>query len=151
MTNTRITDPEVLEKRYPAILNRFALRPGSGGVGLFSGGNGIVREYEFRRDLSASIVSERRVYQPFGMAGGGSGESGRNTLVENMDGGKERWVNVGGRKDFKVRKGDKFIVETPGGGAWGKPTDDKIEVVRTEPEGTRGYVNSFLMRQEQSN
>lgn len=152
MTNTRITDPEVLEKRYPAILNRFVLRPGSGGVGLYNGGNGIVREYEFRRDLSASIVSERRVYQPFGMAGGGPGESGRNSLVEKMGEGKERWVNIGGRKDFKVNAGDKVIIETPGGGGWGTPGDEKVEIVRTEPEeGTRGYVNSFLMRQEQSN
>ncbi|KAF4620213.1 hypothetical protein G7Y89_g14609 [Cudoniella acicularis] len=79
MTNTRITDPEVLEKRYPCVLNRFSLRSGSGGVGEFNGGMGVIREYEFRRDLSASIVSERRVYQPFGMNGGGSGMSGRNT------------------------------------------------------------------------
>src|SRR4051812_5483319 len=73
MTNTRITDPEILEKRYPCILNVFKLRPGSGGVGKFNGGMGIVREYEFRMPLSASIVSERRVYQPFGMDEGGPG------------------------------------------------------------------------------
>ncbi|CZR62217.1 related to oxoprolinase [Phialocephala subalpina] len=153
MTNTRITDPEVLEKRYPVILNRFVLRPGSGGVGLFNGGNGIIREYEFRRALSASIVSERRVYQPFGMAGGGPGESGRNTLVEKMGDDKARLVNVGGRKDFKVQAGDKMIIETPGGGGWGRHGDEKVKIVKTEPEGAnvRGYVNLFLMRQEQSN
>jgi len=151
MTNTRITDPEVLEKRYPCILNRFILRPGSGGVGKFNGGTGILREYEFRRALSASIVSERRVYQPFGMAGGGSGMSGKNSLVEKMEDCSERWVNIGGRKDFQVQKGDKVIIETPGGGGWGVPGDEEVEVLRTEPEIVRGYANSFQMRQEQSN
>ena len=149
MTNTRITDPEVLEKRYPCVLNRFILRPGSGGVGQYDGGMGIIREYEFRRDLSASIVSERRVYQPFGMAGGASGQSGKNTLVEKLKDGADRYVNVGGRKDFRVQKGDKFIIETPGGGGWGRPSKEKVQV-RTEPE-TREFVNSFQLRQEQSN
>lgn len=151
MTNTRITDPEILEKRYPCILNRFILRPGSEGKGLYNGGTGIIREYEFRRDLSASIVSERRVYQPFGMKGGGSGMSGKNTLVEKMEGG-ERKVNIGGRKDFRVRKGDKVIIETPGGGGWGVVGDGKTEdvEVRTEPV-QREFTNSFQMRQEQSN
>ena len=150
MTNTRITDPEVLEKRYPCVLNRFVLRPGSGGVGQFNGGMGIIREYEFRRDLSASIVSERRVYQPFGMAGGGSGMSGKNVLVEKLPNGEDRYVNVGGRKDFRVRKGDKFVIETPGGGGWGQKTSEKAELLRTEPE-PREFVNSFQLRQEQSN
>ena len=150
MTNTRITDPEVLEKRYPVILNRFVLRPGSEGVGQFNGGTGIIREYEFRRPLSASIVSERRVYQPFGMAGGGPGMSGKNSLVEKIPTGGERWVNIGGRKDFKVQTGDKVIIETPGGGGWGKSGSEEVQALRTEPEG-RSFVNSFQMRQEQSN
>jgi 5-oxoprolinase (ATP-hydrolysing) len=110
-----------------------------------------LREYEFRRALSASIVSERRVYQPFGMMGGGSGMSGKNSLVEKMEDGSERWVNIGGRKDFQVQKGDKVIIETPGGGSWGVPEDKEVEVLKTEREIVRGYVNSFLMRQEQSN
>ena len=150
MTNTRITDPEVLEKRYPCVLNRFILRTGSGGVGQFNGGMGIIREYEFKRDLSASIVSERRVYQPFGMAGGGSGMSGKNILVEKLLDCGDRYVNLGGRKDFRVQKGDKFIIETPGGGGWGQSTGEKIETMRTEPE-VREFVNSFQLRQEQSN
>ena len=100
--------------------------------------------------MSASIVSERRVYQPFGMAGGGSGMSGKNILVEKMQDGADRWVNVGGRKDFQVRKGDKFIIETPGGGGWGQPTSKGVEIARTEPE-PREFVNSFQLRQEQSN
>ena len=151
MTNTRITDPEVLEKRYPCVLNRFILRPGSGGLGKFNGGMGIIREYEFRRPLSASIVSERRVYQPFGMAGGRSGMSGRNSLVEKLQDGAERWVNIGGRKDFHVQQGDKVIIETPGGGGWGESGGQQEETPQTEPETVRGYMNSFQMRQEQSN
>lgn len=151
MTNTRITDPEVLEKRYPCLLNRFTLRPGSGGVGQYDGGMGIIREYEFRRPLSASIVSERRVYQPFGMNGGGSGMSGRNVLVEKLGESSERKVNIGGRKDFHVNTGDKVIIETPGGGGWGRKGEETVEVQRTEPQGIRGYLNSFLLRQEQSN
>lgn len=153
MTNTRITDPEILEKRYPAILNRFELRPGSEGKGLFNGGTGIIREYKFRRALSASIVSERRVYQPFGMAGGGSGASGLNTLVEVVPGGGERRVNIGGRKDFKVSKGDKVIIETPGGGGWGVPVNGEGKeavIEKTEPV-EREFTNAFQLRQEQSN
>ncbi|KAH7313023.1 Hydantoinase B/oxoprolinase-domain-containing protein [Rhexocercosporidium sp. MPI-PUGE-AT-0058] len=154
MTNTRITDPELLEKRYPVILNRFVMRPGSEGIGQFNGGTGIIREYEFRRPLSASIVSERRVYQPFGMAGGGPGMSGKNSLVEKIPGGGERWVNIGGRKDFKVQTGDRVVIETPGGGGWGEARtgSEKVSVLRTEPEPQeRSFVTSFRMRQEQSN
>lgn len=152
MTNTRITDPEVLEKRYPVILNRFTLRSGSEGKGRFHGGAGTVREYEFRMGLSASIVSERRVYQPFGMDGGGSGMSGKNTLVEKTVDGGERLVNIGGRKDFLVKEGDRVIIETPGGGGWGTCGEMGDEVMQTEPFIQQlGYMNSFKMRQEQSN
>lgn len=110
-----------------------------------------MREYEFRRPLSASIVSERRVYQPFGMAGGGSAKSGKNTLVEKMGEGEERLVNIGGRKDFQVREGDRVIIETPGGGGYGVAEEgaERIEILRTEPEA--GFTNSYQMRQEQSN
>ncbi|KAG9243173.1 Hydantoinase B/oxoprolinase-domain-containing protein [Calycina marina] len=149
MTNTRITDPEMLEKRYPTILNRFILRPASGGVGKYNGGMGILREYEFRRPLSCSIVSERRVYQPFGMAGGESGQSGKNTLVEKMSSGEDRWVNVGGRRDFRVQAGDRFIIETPGGGGYGTPGEEMIAITRTETE--KEFTNSYQMRQDQSN
>ncbi|EHK97714.1 hypothetical protein M7I_6498 [Glarea lozoyensis 74030] len=151
MTNTRITDAEVLEKRYPAILNRFTLRPGSEGIGQNNGGTGIIREYEFRRPLSASIVSERRVYQPYGMAGGGSGMSGRNTLVEKLSDGSERRVNIGGRKDFKVNTGDKVIIETPGGGGWGVPGSEKMKMIPAETQPAWGFANMWQTRLEQSN
>ena len=66
MTNTRITDPEILEKRYPVVLRRFQLREGSGGAGQFRGGDGVVRELEFMKPLTVSILSERRAFQPYG-------------------------------------------------------------------------------------
>ena len=151
-TNTRITDPEVLEKRYPVILRQFRIRDDSGGVGLFDGGHGVVREYEFLHDLSASIVSERRVYQPFGLFGGASGKAGLNVLVEATEDG-ERKVNVGGRKDFRVKKGDRFVIETPGGGGWGVVGGQRSTTAETQPEILlpRGYPPTFQLMQEQSN
>lgn len=156
MTNTRITDPEVLEKRLPVILRRFALRPGSGGIGIYNGGHGVVREYEFLRELSCSILSERRVYKPFGLLGGADGMNGLNTLVEIVkdgEGTRERRVNVGGRKDFAVKRGDRFIMETPGGGGWGSQgqTIGQVEEEEQELKLPPGYVNAIQLMQEQSN
>ena len=119
MTNTRITDPEILEKRYPAVLRRFSLRTGSGGVGRFHGGDGVVRELEFTRQLQASILSERRSFQPFGMEGGGDGARGIN-LVIKKDG---RSINLGGKNSIAVQSGDRIRIHTPGGGGYGTPDD----------------------------
>lgn len=69
MTNTRITDPEIIERRYPVILNRFSLRPKSGGRGKFNGGHGVIREILFRARITLSILTERRVYAPYGLEG----------------------------------------------------------------------------------
>lgn len=122
MTNTRITDPESLERRYPVVLRRFGLRAGSGGRGLKPGGDGVVREVEFRVPMTASILSERRAFAPYGMEGGGDGMRGLNTWIREGDsknGKAEVRVNVGGKGSVKVSPGDRFVVETPGGGAWG--------------------------------
>lgn len=122
MTNTRITDPESLERRYPVVLRQFGLRAGSGGRGLKPGGDGVVREVEFRVPMTASILSERRAFAPYGMEGGGDGKRGLNTWIRegNSKNGKaEVRVNVGGKGSVKVSPGDRFVVETPGGGAWG--------------------------------
>ncbi|KAI0472581.1 5-oxoprolinase [Xylariaceae sp. FL0804] len=81
MTNTRITDAEVLERRYPALLRRFSLRPGTGGRGRHRGGDGVVRDIEFRVPVQCSILSERRVHRPWGLAGGGDAETGLNLWV----------------------------------------------------------------------
>ncbi|KAF7556528.1 hypothetical protein G7Z17_g1318 [Cylindrodendrum hubeiense] len=82
MTNTRITDPEILEKRYPVVLREFSIRDGSGGKGRWNGGHGIRRAYEFGRDMGCSIVSERRVTRPYGMKGGEDGKSGVNYVAK---------------------------------------------------------------------
>ncbi|OJD40371.1 5-oxoprolinase (atp-hydrolyzing) [Diplodia corticola] len=127
MTNTRITDAEVLELRYPVVLRRFGLRRGSGGKGEWDGGDGVVREIEFRVRVSASMLSERRVFRPYGMAGGGPGEAGLNLYVRKESGAdgvvRERVVNIGGKMELDVQPGERIVIHTPGGGAWGKPVD----------------------------
>ncbi len=119
MTNTRITDPEVIESRYPVVLRRFGLRRGSGGAGRHPGGDGLVREIEFREPVTVSLLSERRARRPFGLAGGAPGESGRNRLV-HRDGHEQA---LEGRARVAVAPGDRLIVETPGGGGYGPPDD----------------------------
>ncbi|KAF2733965.1 hypothetical protein EJ04DRAFT_577276 [Polyplosphaeria fusca] len=151
MTNTRITDPEMLEKRYPVLLREFSIRPGSGGQGRWNGGDGIRRIYEFRRDVGASIVSERRVTRPYGMKGGEDGKSGVNYIAK---GGKDgRWCRLGGRKDFKASKGDWFVIDTPGGGGWGvKGGEDVVDGEEDQAKGVeRRFVSQFQLAQEASN
>ena len=114
-TNTRITDPEILERRYPVLLRRFALREGSGGNGLFKGGDGVVREIEPLRPLVMSILSERRTLHPYGLAGGEEAKCGRNLLVKK-DG---VIVNIGGRSSTSIDTGERLRIETPGGGGYG--------------------------------
>ncbi|NIQ01730.1 MAG: 5-oxoprolinase, partial [Nitrospinaceae bacterium] len=116
MTNTRITDPEVLEKRYPVLLREFAIRKGSGGQGRFRGGDGLVREIEFLKPLKAAILSERRVHPPYGLAGGQTGALGENWLIQK-DGTS---INLGGKNEFAVEPGDRLRILTPGGGGYGK-------------------------------
>ena len=116
MTNTRITDPEVLERRYPVLLRQFILREGSGGNGRWNGGDGIVREFEFLKPLQVSILSERRVFAPFGMFGGEPGKRGVNLLIKK---GSERVISLGGKSEFSVQPGDRVIIMSPGGGGFG--------------------------------
>ncbi len=117
MTNTRITDPEVMEARYPVRLERFALRSGSGGAGRFRGGDGLVRCYRFLAPLTVSLLTQRRETQPYGLSGGEPGAAGRNRL-RRAAGGEEV---VPGLARLRVEAGDLLIVETPGGGGFGKP------------------------------
>jgi 5-oxoprolinase (ATP-hydrolysing) len=97
MTNTRITDPEILEKRYPVILKHFSLEPGTGGKGQFRGGDGVRREIEFRRKMTLSVLSERRVFAPYGMNGGSNGARGRNLLKK-----KQKTISLGGKTTVPV-------------------------------------------------
>lgn len=122
MTNTRITDPEILEKRYPTLLRQFTLRADSGGKGSHPGGNGVVRDIEFLAPMQCSILSERRVHRPYGLEGGEYAESGLNLWVtKNLETGEERQVNIGGKNSVSVKTHDRVVIKTAGGGGWGKP------------------------------
>ena len=124
MTNTCITDPEILENRYPCILRQFTLREGSGGEGAKKGGDGVIRDIEFLDSVHCSILSERRVHRPYGMEGGGKGQAGLNLWVtKNEETGEERRVNLGGKNTVNVKSGDRIVVMTPGGGGWGNPVE----------------------------
>ncbi len=116
MTNTRITDPEVLEHRYPVRLERFAVRAGSGGEGRYRGGDGAVRELTFLEPMSLSLLSQHRVEVPYGLDGGEPGRRGRQRLIR-ASGEVEELASVDGRE---VGPGDRLILETPGGGGWGR-------------------------------
>jgi len=115
MTNSRLTDPEVLESRFPVLVREFALRGGSGGNGEFRGGDGLVREVEFREPMTAGILSNHRRIAPFGLAGGGSGRVGLNRLIRR-DGASE---TLQATAEVAVEPGDRLRIETPGGGAYG--------------------------------
>ncbi|HYN37637.1 MAG TPA: hydantoinase B/oxoprolinase family protein, partial [Rhodospirillales bacterium] len=117
MTNTRLTDPEVLEWRYPVLLRDFRIRRGSGGAGRHRGGCGVVRTIEFTEPMTAAILSGRRRVPPFGLAGGAAGQVGVNR-VERADGRIEPLAATG-RAD--MLPGDRFVIETPGGGGFGAP------------------------------
>lgn len=121
MTNTRITDPEILEKRYPCILRKFELRANTGGRGKNRGGDGVAREIEFLTSVQCSILSERRVHRPYGMEGGESGATGLNLwLTKDEWTGQDREVNIGGKGSVPMKMGDRVVIMTPGGGGYGK-------------------------------
>ncbi|KAL2871196.1 Hydantoinase B/oxoprolinase-domain-containing protein [Aspergillus lucknowensis] len=161
MTNTRITDPESLEKRYPVILREFAIRPGTGGRGSHNGGDGVVRDIECRAPLSFSVITERRSVAPYGMEGGGDGERGANywvRRVQNEKGEDEwRWVNMGSKNMVRMQPGDRCVIHTPGGGGWGVlgANGHVNGVSRGAPEiqypRASGSVNAYAAAQEASN
>jgi 5-oxoprolinase (ATP-hydrolysing) len=116
MTNTRMTDPEILELRYPVRLEEFAIRRGSGGGGEWRGGDGARRRIHFLRPMQAVVVASRRNVAPHGLAGGADGAPGRQ-WVERADGRVEPIPGNAGAADLLA--GDALVVETPGGGGWG--------------------------------
>ncbi len=115
MTNTRLTDPEVLEWRFPVLLESFHIRHGSGGRGRYRGGDGAMRRVRFLETMNAAILSSHRRIPPYGLAGGEPGEIGRNS-VERADGTVE---SLGGCAETMMRPGDVLVIETPGGGGYG--------------------------------
>jgi 5-oxoprolinase (ATP-hydrolysing) len=114
MTNTRITDPEIVETRLPIRLHRFEIRTGSGGNGKHRGGDGLIREFEFLKPLTVSLLTSRRTQGPYGIDGGGSGQPGRNW--HRTDG---RLYELPPNVTLQVQPHDRLVIETPGGGAWG--------------------------------
>ncbi|KAK7222353.1 hypothetical protein V2G26_010356 [Clonostachys chloroleuca] len=129
-SNTRMTDPEVFEKRYPVLLREFSIRKGSGGAGKNRGGDGCIRDIEVRRTMSVNILSERRVVAPYGLAGGECGKKGVNYWVKLEPDGSTKTISMGGRSTALMRKGDRVIIHTPGGGGYGPP-----ETTNKPPEG----------------
>jgi 5-oxoprolinase (ATP-hydrolysing) len=118
MTNTRMTDPEILELRYPVRLEEFSIRRGSGGAGLHAGGDGAIRRIRFLREMEAVIVGSRRNVAPHGLHGGGDGAPGEQ-WVERADG--TRTAMPGNTNQATLRTGDVLVLHTPGGGGWGTP------------------------------
>ena len=116
MTNSRLTDPEVLEARFPVLLEEFSIRAGSGGEGAQRGGDGAVRRLRFLKPMRAAILSNRRGVPPFGAAGGEPGAVGINR-IERTDGGVEP---LGSTATVEMGAGDVFVIETPGGGGFGR-------------------------------
>jgi 5-oxoprolinase (ATP-hydrolysing) len=116
MTNSRLTDPEVLESRFPVLVERFAIRHASGGAGAHRGGDGTIREIVFRAPLTAAILSNRRIVPPSGLGGADNGAAGRNS-VKRAGGSIEE---VAGTAVVSMDTGDCFVIETPGGGGFGR-------------------------------
>jgi 5-oxoprolinase (ATP-hydrolysing) len=116
MTNTKLTDPEELERRYPVRLHQFAIRTGSGGAGTWRGGDGIVREIEFLKPVQATLLSQHRVVAPYGLNGGAPGATGRQILIF-ADGREE---NLPGIFTRAMQVGERIRIETPGGGGVGR-------------------------------
>jgi len=119
MTNSRLTDPEILEWRFPVRLEDFSIRPNSGGAGRWRGGDGVIRRLRFLEPMTAAILSGRRRIPPYGLQGGAPGQTGRNA-VERADG---RVEELAGTAQTRMRVGDAILIETPGGGGYGTGID----------------------------
>jgi 5-oxoprolinase (ATP-hydrolysing) len=117
MTNSRLTDPEVIEHRFPVRLKHFSIRPQTGGDGAHHGGNGVDRAITFLEDMSVSLLTTHRTVQPLGLAGGENGQSGEN-LLERTDGSH---ISLDPAAQVDLKPGETIIIRTPGGGGFGTP------------------------------
>jgi 5-oxoprolinase (ATP-hydrolysing) len=115
MTNSRLTDPEILESRFPVLLEQFAIRENSGGQGQHCGGNGVIRQLQFRQPMGTSILSNRRRVVPFGLQGGKPGQVGENRLIRANG---EEFI-LDSCVDVMMQNGDRLVIKTPGGGGFG--------------------------------
>ena len=120
MTNSRITDPEVMEYHFPVLLEEFSIRQNSGGKGLSNGGDGVCRKIKFFESVSLSILSSSRVFQPIGLDGGSSGLAGRNFHIDKAGGHNE----LPGCTQIEIKPGESILIYTPGGGGFGEPSFD---------------------------
>lgn len=120
MTNTKITDPEELEWRYPVRLEKFEIRRGSGGSGKWRGGNGICRQIRFLEPMTITILAQHRKEKPFGMEGGSTGKCGKQILIRG-----NKIIPLSSNQSFEVQTGDVVRIETPGGGGWGNEKNIK--------------------------
>jgi len=116
MTNSRLTDPEILEWRFPVLLEDFRIRAGSGGAGKWRGGNGSTRRIRFLEPMTAAILSGHRIVPPYGMKGGMPGDVGRNYVIRT----DSMRIDLKGADKIEMNAGDVFVIETPGGGGYGK-------------------------------
>ncbi len=116
MTNSRMTDVEVFEQNFPVIVESFSIRNNSGGRGKWSGGDGTVRKIRFTESVEAAVLSNHRRIAPFGLEGGESGQTGVNR-INRRDGSEEM---LSGTATVKLNDGDTFVIETPGGGGYGR-------------------------------
>ena len=164
MTNTRITDPETLEKRFPVNLIEFSIRKDSGGKGKFNGGNGVIRKIEFKKNLTLSVLTERRSRAPYGIEGGKEGALGLNLLhIKNDDNDNSsnsnsnsnsssyRVVNLGAKTTIDVKPGSILEIRTPGGGGWGLESEkDGKEAITTNNNTTMqtGSLYNYTRNQE---
>ncbi|KAK5061148.1 hypothetical protein LTR84_007690 [Exophiala bonariae] len=173
-TNTKSTDIEVFERRYPVILRQFGIRKGSGGLGANKGGDGVIRDIEFRVPMQVSILSERRTYRPYGLHGGGDAQCGKNIWVRKIKKAKkkglggenegkqreigegeefeEKYISLGGKNTAAMSPGERIIVLTPGGGGYGRPGEQGKITVREDPEKhwKKGSLGSRLAEWESS-
>jgi N-methylhydantoinase B len=150
MTNSLNTPIEALEAAYPVRVRRYSLRRGSGGEGRFRGGDGIIREVEFLTDVRGSILSERRRFQPYGLAGGKPGKAGKNELIlmgtrnsklesrnSKLETPPGRILKLSSKAVFNAPQGSVLRITTPGGGGWGKKSRIQDSGVRTQKSGVR--------------
>lgn len=143
MTNTRITDPEVLEQRYPCVVNQYTIRENSGGIGKFNGGNGLIREIKFNSEVHLSLVTQRRVYSPWGIYGGEDGKRGENYLGRNRGNGVIQWIRLPSLAEIKINSGDIIRILTPGGGGFGRP-EDTDEYWGIGEDSSKSFKHTFI-------
>ena len=126
MTNTRMTDPEVLETRFPVRLNEFSIRNGSGGQGRFNGGNGIVRKLQFLEPMTVTMLSSHRIITPHGAKGGDAGAIGENSVIRAN--GEHQTLR--GNDEISVLSGDVVVLKSPGGGGFGERKQKSVHKMK---------------------